>query len=336
MLTNLFFLFIIQLSILFILNKFAYKVNLLDYPNKRKIHSAPTPYIGGLALSLGYYIIVYITEINYSLINLILLYSILISLVGFIDDKFDINPLSKLILQSIPVYILISKGLYLNDIGEYELIGKINLGYFSKTFTFLCCLLIINAFNYTDGVDGLLSTLFINIFSTFAMICFAFGKININNDIIYIILPVFVFFLFNISFLKLPKIFLGDSGSTSLGFITGFAMIFLYLELSIEPSILIWPVALIIYDFLSTNIIRIIKNRRIFQSGNDHLHHQLSKKYKLKIFQIILIINLINCLLTFFGFATHHIFGSFFSFMGFAIMFFIFLFIKNNLFNSCR
>ena len=62
---------------------------------------------------------------------------------GFVDDKFDINPFIKLILQSIPVYILISMGLYLNDIGEYGIIGKINLGNYSEIFTFLMLL-----FNY--------------------------------------------------------------------------------------------------------------------------------------------------------------------------------------------
>ena len=230
-------------------------------------------------------------------INLIIFYGILISLIGIIDDKFDINPISKLILQSIPVCILISKGLYLNDIGEYEIIGKIYLGNYNLIFTFLCSLLIINAFNYLDGVDGLLSSIFINICSSFMILCYLFGELYMSQLFIYFIFPVFIFFLFNISFLKLPKIFLGDSGSTLLGFLTGFLMIFLYSKLNIDPSVLIWPVGLIIYDFLSTNILRILKKKNVFSSGTDHIHHQISKKFNLNVFKLNLLMNILNYLI---------------------------------------
>ena len=328
MLIKLIILSILQFSILFTLSKLAYKVKLLDYPSKRKIHLKPTPYIGGLAIGLCYCFVIYIAKIEYSLINLILLYSIIVSLVGFVDDKFDINPISKLLLQSIPVYLLITEGLYLSDIGEYEIIGLINLGYFSKIFTFLCCLLIINSFNYSDGIDGLLSSLFINIFFSFAFICFIYEKISIIYSFIYIIIPVLIFFLFNVSFLKLPKIFLGDSGSTLLGFITGFVMIFLYSNLLIEPSILIWPVALIIYDFLGTNLIRILKKKNLFQSGDDHFHYQISKKYNFETPEINLIMNIINLFITLTGFAIYYFFGSLFSLIGFVLIFFIFLYFK--------
>ena len=89
-------------------------------------------------------------------------------------------------------------GLYLNDIGEYGIIGKINLGNYSEIFTFLSCLLIINAFNYMDGVDGLLSSLFINIFSYFAIVCYFFDKIFVSQILVYLIHLVIIFFFFSI------------------------------------------------------------------------------------------------------------------------------------------
>ena len=267
MLNNLFIILIIQFFVLLLLNKISYKIDFLDYPNERKVHSTPIPYIGGLALGLSYCVVVFITDIDFVYLNLIFVYALIVSIVGLVDDKFDISPISKIILQSIPVYILISKGLYLTNIGNYEIIGRINLGGYSEIFTFFCCLLIMNAFNYSDGIDGLLSTLFINIFITFFIICYFFDKIYISQILIYFIFPVIIFLLFNFSFLKLPKIFLGDSGSTLLGFLTGFVMIFLYEKISIEPSILIWPVALIIYEFISTNLVRIFKKKKYFSLG---------------------------------------------------------------------
>ena len=100
---------------------------------------------------------------------------------------------SKLLLQSIPVYLLITEGLYLSDIGEYEIIGLINLGYFSKIFTIFVLPIDYQFFNYSDGIDGLLSSLFINIFFSFAFICFIYEKISIIYSFIYIIIPVLIF-----------------------------------------------------------------------------------------------------------------------------------------------
>jgi UDP-GlcNAc:undecaprenyl-phosphate GlcNAc-1-phosphate transferase len=332
MLNNLFIILIIQLFVLFLLNKVSYKIDFLDYPNKRKVHSTPTPFIGGLSLGLSYCVVVFITDINFLYLNFIFAYALIVSIFGLVDDKFNISPTSKIILQSIPVYILISKGLYLTNIGDYEIIGKINLGGYGEIFTFFCCLLIMNAFNYSDGVDGLLSTLFINIFINFLIICYVFNEIYIGQILIYFIFPVLIFLLFNLSLLKLPKIFLGDSGSTLLGFLTGFVMIFLYEKVSIKPSILIWPVALIIYEFISTNLVRIFKKKKIFQSGNDHIHYQISKKYNLKVLGINLTMNLVNCIITFSGLLIYYLFGSLFSLIGFIIFFFIYLRIKFSFF----
>ena len=266
MAVNLSIVLIFQFLILILLEKIAKKFNFLDYPSERKKHSKPTPYVGGLALGFGFLFLIYILKIKVIYLYLIIFSALLMSIIGLIDDKFDINPIVKLIFQSIPVYMLISKGLYLTDIGEYEIIGKIGLGNYAKFFTFLCCLLILNAFNYIDGIDGLLATLFINIFISFIIICYFFNEIYISQILVYFILPVVVFLLFNISLFSLPKIFLGDSGSNLLGFLTGFTMIVLYKKFSIEPSILIWPVALIIFDFLATSIIRVQNKKKIISN----------------------------------------------------------------------
>ena len=105
-------------------------------------------------------------------------------------------------------------------------------------------------------------------------------------------------------------------------------MIFLYSILLIEPSILIWPVALIIYDFLGTNLVRILKKKNLFQSGDDHFHYQISKKYNFETPEINLIMNIINLFITLTGFAIYYFFGSLFSLIGFVLIFFIFLYFK--------
>ena len=330
MLNYLIFLSIVTFCLYVVLNKLAHTFNFLDYPNQRKIHSQPTPYVGGLVISFIYIIIILLDISKFELFNLILIFSAVISIVGLIDDKFDINPFLKIILQSVPIYFLISKGLYLTDLGNYENFGIISLGQYGQIFTLLCSLLLINAFNYSDGIDGLLGTLFINIFLSFLLFSFFYEKFDELKLLFYLILPLFIFLLFNFSAFNLPKIFLGDSGSNLLGFITGFVMIYLYKVSFISPSILIWPVALIIYEFLSTNIARIIKGKNLFHSGNDHLHYQIKKIYNLNILQINIVINTISFSMTFLGVIVNYFFGSTFSLILFIILFFVYIKIKKS------
>ena len=90
-----------------------------------------------------------------------------------VDDKYIITPGIKLTLLSIPTLILIYQGYTLDNLGTYEIIGKINLGKLNFIFTLLCVVFLINAFNYNDGIDGLaLSQIFI---------CLIYYKFLINN-----------------------------------------------------------------------------------------------------------------------------------------------------------
>ena len=85
----------------------SYRVNLLDVPNERKLHSKPTAYTGGLAISVSYLIAIQLFNILDSNLNLILSISSLIMLVGFIDDKYNLNTGGKLSLQILPIFYLI-------------------------------------------------------------------------------------------------------------------------------------------------------------------------------------------------------------------------------------
>ena len=81
----------------------------------------------------------------------------MIILVGFLDDRKNLTPGVKFCFITIPVIYLMLNGFSLQNLGEYEKIGLLNLGKFSLIFTFLAIGLLINSFNYVDGVDGLLN-----------------------------------------------------------------------------------------------------------------------------------------------------------------------------------
>lgn len=276
--------------------KISKKFRLLDFPDKRKVHAFPVPFTGGIILSITYLFIIYKTTFDVTYLNIILSYGLLISISGFLDDKYNFNPGTKIVLQILPIFFVIEQGLFLEDIGKYYFFGKLSLGSFAKIFTLLCCLFLINAFNYNDGLDSLMSLITIYILLYFAYLVFDHGYTEVSLFLSFISIPLFVFTIFNIGFFKNYKIFLGDSGSNLLGFICALVAISLYKFNNIHPSIIIWPLSYLTFEFISVNFIRLLHGKYIFKPGRDHLHYEL-KKFNLSNRLIVSLILLLNFLL---------------------------------------
>ena len=311
--------------ILFVSGKVSYQVNLVDLPSKRKIHLKATAYTGGIIISLIYLFSLKIFNLNIKEINMIISVSFLISIVGLIDDKYHLNAGGKLSLQIISVlYLIAFENLYLIHIGDYNYF-KLELGTFSIPFTLLCVLYLINSFNYFDGIDGTLSFTFT---SVILILFFLIPDKNIRIYLIIFLIPVVIFLLFNFSFLKLPKLFLGDSGSLLLGFIISFLLIFTSNENIIHPILLAWSVVIFVYEFLSINIIRLTNKKGLFQPGRDHLHYILFKKSK-SIFLTNFIIFFSNILLFSIGYSIYLFINALASLILFIFMFMIYFYIRN-------
>ena len=108
-------------------------------------------------------------------------------------------------------------------IGNFYFLGEIYLGEFSLFVTLVSIIFLINASNYADGCDGNLALQTLSIL--ILIIVFTEAKLpQINELVIYISIVLIVFLLFNLSFFKLPKIFLGDSGSMAIGYFVAFLL----------------------------------------------------------------------------------------------------------------
>ena len=303
---------------------FSYKLRLVDIPEKRKIHNKPTAYTGGLLISLIYLFSLQLFQTFSLQLNLLISTSLMIAIVGFVDDKYHLNTGGKLSLQILPVFYLIYiENIALNDIGEYGFF-TLELYSFSKMFTLLCVLFLINSFNYFDGIDGSLG------FSTVSVLFILYFIIpdeKIKQFIIIIALPIVVFLFFNFSFLKLPKLFLGDSGSLLLGFILSFLLIFLTNNIKIHPILLAWSVSIFVFEFLSTNVDRLLRKKNIFKAGLDHLHYKLLRSIK-SIFLTDIIIFLLNISLFIIGYISFYYVNPFFSLVTFILLFIIFFYFR--------
>ena len=310
---------------LFLISKISYNLNLVDEPNRRKIHLTPTAYTGGLGLCLIYLMGIFLFDFSSEKLNLILSIAFLIGIVGFVDDKYNLNVGGKLSLQVIPIiYLIIIENLSLNHMGNYNYF-KLELNSFSIPFTLLAILFLINSFNYFDGLDGVLSFLTI---STLGILFFLTPNENIKLFLIIILIPILIFLCFNFSIFKLPKLFLGDSGSLLLGFIIAFTLIYLSIQKIIHPILLAFSISIFVYEFLSVNLIRLKNKKNIFSAGQDHLHHLFFKNTK-SIFKTNLFISLANIICFIIGYISFLLISPLASLILFIILFIIFFILRN-------
>ena len=325
---------LLNFVIIFSFSKISYQLNLLDIPNKRKIHKKPTAYTGGIAISVILLTAIILFDNFNKSLSLILSIAFLISFVGLIDDKFNLNIGGKISLQIIPIlYLVIFENLSLISLGDYDYFN-LALNTFAVPFTILSVLFLINAFNYFDGIDGILSCSSISVFLILIFLAsrenyhFLVYEQNINIFLIAIIIPIIVFLFFNFSLFKMPKVFLGDSGSLLLGFLVSFILIYFANQNFIHPILLAWSVVIFVYEFLSINIIRLKNNQKLFKPGQDHLHHIIFKKNN-SVFLTNLIISLSNILLFIIGYLSYLLINSLTSLILFIVLFIIFLNLRN-------
>ena len=157
---------------------------------------------------------------------------------------------------------------------------------------------------------------------------------EINSLLFFINIVLLVLFLFNLSIFNLPKTFLGDTGSLLLGFFYSLLMIYLNKYHKVDAILLAWTVTYLVYEFISTNIFRIIKKKNLVQAGKDHMHYALLSTLKSKSFTFI-VINFINLILFTIGFLTFK-FNSSVSFLLYVLLFFPYIYLRYIVFESIK
>jgi len=285
--------------ILLLTSSIARKINLVDIGNEpRKEHIGVIPLVGGIGLfiSLIYGAFVFGVDVFY----LYVLGSLLpIMIVGVIDgiQEITVKPVFRIIAQIISSWIIIiATDIYIKDLGDLFGFGSLYIGQLGIPFTIFSVVGICNAFNMLDGKDGLLGSVSIVIMSSLLLLLYF-------NNIIYhwaqiFVLSTLVYLAFNLNlFGEKRKIFLGDHGSTGMGHIIAWSLIFLSQETDyITPVSALWFVLLPLTDAILTFIRRIKSSHSVFSGDRLHFHHKLSDlgfsdKVILAVFSIITLIS---------------------------------------------
>lgn len=210
---------VLALILLQLLRKIAVKINLVDKPSARKIHDNPIPIIGGVAIVISSGLALMISPEFWNDINeyyVVIVGSIVLSTIGLIDDKINIKPTLKLIVQIVLAHFVFHSGIRIDSMfgifGIYELSFSVQY-----ILTLLVIVGVINAFNLMDGIDGLAAGLSIIGFSVYTYLAILTGEVFLVVLFISILGALIGFLKFNLS--TKNKIFMGDAGSLTLGYI---------------------------------------------------------------------------------------------------------------------
>jgi len=258
----------------------ALKFNILDRPDWRKIHDQPTPLLGGVAVFVAFSLALFLNNVFLPGMKSLLLGATLIFVMGLIDDVKPLPALLKFMLQvGISLVVIVGGGIHLTFFFHSTWAPFVNI-----PLTVLWIVGLTNAMNFFDGIDGLASTL--------SLICAVFmGLLAFNTDqaalgwfAVAAVGACVGFIPHNFRLGKSALIFLGDAGSTFLGFtLAGLAVLGQWSMtsqfVSLASPVLIFGV--LIFDMVYVNVSR-IKNRQaksfteLLKCVNkDHLHHRL-------------------------------------------------------------
>ncbi|MCI1192191.1 undecaprenyl/decaprenyl-phosphate alpha-N-acetylglucosaminyl 1-phosphate transferase [Calidifontimicrobium sp. SYSU G02091] len=265
------------------LRPFSRAVGLLDRPGGRKTHEGHVPLVGGLGMFIAVAVGMWLmpaTDIHTPL--LIGACALLVG-VGVVDDRFDIAARGRLIVQLVAALIVIlALGTDL-ALSFGRAFGTSQALVLSGLPAIAASLLLIggaiNAFNMIDGMDGLAGSM--------AFIALAgFGWLATHAHDAYTAQVCFIalgatagFLMFNLPLVvnRPWRVFMGDAGSTLLGFLT--AIVALRLTqgpAAVAPVTVLWLAALPVCDLLVTVLRRILGGRSPFHADRGHFHHRLA------------------------------------------------------------
>ncbi len=272
--------FAVTVAFLIVLRPVALASRLVDRPGGRKHHSGHVPIIGGIAMYLGVLAGMLVIGVVSTLTIGIAFSFFLLVFAGSIDDAYGVPPLVRIAVQISCVAIMVfSADLMLYSLGNPFGLGEIQLGPFAFLGTLLVSLTVINAYNLVDGVDGLAGILALIALIGIALIGPAQSASTIMSLITAASIVAFLIFNFPVIANRPVRTFMGDAGSTVIGFTIFWAMLGISQggEALISPVAGLWFASIPIYDTLTCFVRRIAAGKSPFTPGRDHFHHTLRR-----------------------------------------------------------
>lgn len=254
--------------------------NFMDKPNYRKVHVKDVPRLGGIAIfvpfTAGLFLLRGLTQVfegKTELFLALLLGGVIIAIIGLLDDKFEISPKQKLFGQLVASIVVVALGVRIGYVSTFNGEGLLALGWLVIPATIVWIIIITNAINLIDGLDGLAGGISMIAALSIAVIAFLSGNETVGLLAILLAASVVGFLCFNF---YPAKIFMGDVGSLYLGFIL--AVITLQELKQITLFGVMVPLLLLaipILDTLYAIVRRKVNRLPLLQPDKNHIHHAL-------------------------------------------------------------
>ena len=287
---NFYFIFIILNLIIFLnIKKISKFVNIFDVPDQKlKTHKKKTPLIGGTIILLNILILIayqiiflgeffFLEKEYFKTTDILGIFVLILSfyLLGLYDDKYNLNPLIKIFLSIILIFISITlnKELVILNFSLSFYDSRIFLENFSLIFTVFCFIVLMNSLNFYDGINGQSCIYFLLVFSYLLILTKRYE--------FYGLILIILFFLLVLNLKN--QLFLGDNGIYVLSIILSIALIY---EHNIFENIIFADEIFILLllpglELIRLTITRLLKGKNPFYGDKNHIHHLLIKRNSL-------------------------------------------------------
>jgi UDP-GlcNAc:undecaprenyl-phosphate GlcNAc-1-phosphate transferase len=258
----------------------ARAVGAIDEPRERGLSERPTPLLGGLAILAGVLVAGLIWLPATELWQGVFLAAGVITLVGALDDRFDLPPAVKLLGQLIAAVIVVHFGvavkvLTLPFVGQLHFpnVGATNAG---PILTVLGLVVMMNVVNFSDGVDGLAAGVCVIMAATMAIIAFDLGRPEPGVLAALTAGAALGFLFFNF---PPASSFMGDAGANLLGLLMGVIAVEAAVKVAAVVSFVL-PLILLAVPFLDTTFVllkRLKYRQPIYRPDTEHFHHRMAR-----------------------------------------------------------
>ncbi|WP_459177233.1 UDP-N-acetylglucosamine--undecaprenyl-phosphate N-acetylglucosaminephosphotransferase [Ewingella americana] len=279
--TELLVIFLFSFVFLILARKAAKRIGLVDKPNFRKRHQGLIPLVGGISVYAGICFTFLIT--NYQIVHgaLYLGCAGLLVFVGALDDRFDISVKIRAFVQAlVAITMMVYAGLILKNLGHIIGPWEMILGPFGYPITLFAVWAAINAFNMVDGIDGLLGGLSSVSFGAIGIVMYMSGHMELALWCFAMIAATLPYIMLNLGvFGPRYKVFMGDAGSTLIGF----TVIWILLQSTqgvthpMTPVTALWLIAIPLMDMIAIMYRRLRKGMSPFSPDRQHIHHLIMR-----------------------------------------------------------
>lgn len=319
---------LVGLLFIFLITPHASRLGLIDRPSSTKIHDQPAALIGGLSIYCAVLTCLLLIErpekLNYLLSGITLLV-----ILGVIDDIVDLSVRPRITVHFIAVILMMFGGEVW--ISEFRISDSqiISFGPWGFLITGLLGVYAMNAFNMSDGIDGLAV-----IYALSCLILIIIGQASFTEFrqlpwITSLAIALVIFGIFNTGLIPNYKIFLGDAGSIPLGYIL-FWILVDFSQGGDLPSMhsvaAAWCLTVPIFDATSVCILRAMDGEHPTSRDQTHIHHKLLNLDLNKV-QVLIILGTANFLLGAVGIFVTKTYGQLQGFLLYTLTFTIYFFL---------